>query len=165
MSESAGIDSLGQEQSYSWGFLRRKNQPLAPQGLLSVFLYLAWPNMCLWALTVPWFLFINSFFLQAYEGLASLEPNLSTNLPQRTQSDTPLTVKKKVKSESHSVVSDSLQPHGLYSLWNFPRTLEWVAFPFSRVSSQPRDRTQVSCIAGRFFTKWTIREAFNSTTA
>ena len=95
MSESAGIDSLGQEQSYSWGFLRRKNQPLAPQGLLSVFLYLAWPNMCLWALTVPWFLFINSFFLQAYEGLASLEPNLSTNLPQRTQSDTPLTVEKK----------------------------------------------------------------------
>ena len=30
--------------------------------------------------------------------------------------------------------------------------LEWVAFPFSKVSSQPRDRTQVSCIAGRFFT-------------
>ena len=32
------------------------------------------------------------------------------------------------------------------------RTLEWVAFPFSRVSSQPRDQTQVSHIAGRFFT-------------
>ena len=32
------------------------------------------------------------------------------------------------------------------------RKLEWVAFPFSRESSQPRDRTQVSCIAGRFFT-------------
>ena len=31
-----------------------------------------------------------------------------------------------------------------------PRTLEWVAFPFSRGSSQPRDRTQVSCTAGRF---------------
>ena len=30
------------------------------------------------------------------------------------------------------------------------RILEWVAFPFSRGSSQPRDRTQVSCIAGRF---------------
>ena len=28
----------------------------------------------------------------------------------------------------------------------------WVAFPFSRRSSQPRDRTQVSCIAGGFFT-------------
>ena len=32
------------------------------------------------------------------------------------------------------------------------RILEWVAFPFFRESSQPRDRTQVSRIAGRFFT-------------
>ena len=32
------------------------------------------------------------------------------------------------------------------------RILEWVAFPFTRGSSQHRDRTQVSCIAGRFFT-------------
>ena len=32
------------------------------------------------------------------------------------------------------------------------RILKWVAFPFSRESSQPRDRTQVSHIAGRFFT-------------
>ena len=32
------------------------------------------------------------------------------------------------------------------------RILEWVAIPFSRGSSQPRDRTQVSCIADRFFT-------------
>ena len=31
------------------------------------------------------------------------------------------------------------------------RILEWVAFAFSRGSSQPRDRTQVSCIAGGFF--------------
>ena len=28
------------------------------------------------------------------------------------------------------------------------RILEWVAFPYSRVSSQPRDQTRVSCIAG-----------------
>ena len=39
------------------------------------------------------------------------------------------------------------------------RILEWVAFPFSRGSSQPRNWTQVSCIAGRFFTSWAIREA------
>ena len=39
------------------------------------------------------------------------------------------------------------------------RILEWVAFPSSRGSSQPRDRTQVSCIAGRFFTSWATREA------
>ena len=32
------------------------------------------------------------------------------------------------------------------------RILEWVAVPFSRGSSQPRNRTQVSCIAGGFFT-------------
>ena len=39
------------------------------------------------------------------------------------------------------------------------RILEWAAFPFSRGSSQPRDRTQVSCIAGGFFTSWATREA------
>ena len=38
------------------------------------------------------------------------------------------------------------------------RILEWGAFPFSRGSSQPRDWTQVSCIAGRFFTSWASRE-------
>ena len=38
------------------------------------------------------------------------------------------------------------------------RILEWVAFPFSRGSSQPRDRTQVSHIAGGFFTSWATRE-------
>ena len=107
------------------------------------------------------------------------------------------------ESESHSIVSDSLQPLGPYSPWNSPGQntgvvisdfppvqlgsspvflsvvyswhlaihltlcdpmdyrvhgilqagiLEWVAFSFSRGSSQPRDQTQVSCTAGRFFT-------------
>ena len=40
-----------------------------------------------------------------------------------------------------------------------PEILEWVAIPFSRGSSQPRDWTQVSHIAGRFFTSWARREA------
>ena len=102
-------------------------------------------------------------------------------------------------SESRSVVSNSLGPHGLYNPWNSPgqntgvgsssllqgifptqgsnpdlphcrrilyqlshqgnpRILEWVAYPFSRGSSQPRNRTGVSCITGRFFTNWSIRE-------
>ena len=39
------------------------------------------------------------------------------------------------------------------------RILEWVAFPFSRGSSQTRDRSQVSHIAGGFFTSWATREA------
>ena len=39
--------------------------------------------------------------------------------------------------------------------------LEWVAFPFSRESSQPRDQTQVSHIVGGFFTSWATREALD----
>ena len=39
------------------------------------------------------------------------------------------------------------------------RILEWVAIPFSRGSSWPRNRTQLSCIAGRCFTVWVTREA------
>ena len=97
------------------------------------------------------------------------------------------------ESESCSVVSDSLQPHGLYSPWNSPcentvvgsrsllqgifttqglnpglphcsqilfqlshqgspRILECVVYLFSSRSSQPRNQTRVSCIAGGFFT-------------
>ena len=39
------------------------------------------------------------------------------------------------------------------------RILEWVTIPFSRGSSQSRDWTQLSLIAGRFFTVWATREA------
>ena len=59
---------------------------------------------------------------------------------------------------NHSVVSDCCDAmdcsppgssvHGILQA----RILEWVAIPFSRGSLQPRDRTHVSCIAGRFFT-------------
>ena len=104
------------------------------------------------------------------------------------------------ESESHSVVSDSLWPHGLYRSWNSPgqntgvgglsllqgivpnqgwnpgllhcrwilcqvnhqespRILAWVAYPFSRGSSGPRNRTRVSCTAGGFLTSWGSRES------
>ena len=104
--------------------------------------------------------------------------------------------------ESFLVMSNSLQPHGLYNIWNSPgqntevdslsllqgifpiqgsnpglshcrwilyqlshkrspRILEWVAFSFSRGSSPPRDWTQVSHIAGGFFTNLAIWEAQN----
>ena len=42
------------------------------------------------------------------------------------------------------------------------RMLEWVAFPFCRGLSQPRDQTQVSLIAGRFITSWATRETHSS---
>ena len=45
--------------------------------------------------------------------------------------------------------------HGIFHA----EILEWVAIPFSRGSSQPRDRTQVSLIVGRFFTSWATRQA------
>ena len=61
----------------------------------------------------------------------------------------------KCENESHLVVSDSLQPHGLLPV----RILEWIAIPFFRGASQPRDWTQVSHIAGRFFTSWATRNA------
>ena len=101
----------------------------------------------------------------------------------------------KSESERHSVVSDSLWPHGLYSPLNSlrqntgvgslsflqgifptqglnpdlshcrwilyqlnhkenPKILEWVAYPFSRGSSQPRNWTRVSRVAGGFFPNW-----------
>ena len=59
---------------------------------------------------------------------------------------------------SCSVVSDSCDPmdcsppgssvHGILQA----RILEWIAISFSRGSSRPGNRIQVSCIAGRFFT-------------
>ena len=58
--------------------------------------------------------------------------------------------------ESHSVMSPTdYTVHGVLQA----RILGWAAFPFSRGSSQPRDRTQVSRIACGFFTSWATREA------
>ena len=56
-------------------------------------------------------------------------------------------------------LSHSLQLHGLLHGILQARILEWVAFSFPRGNSQPRDQTQVSCIASRFFTSWATREA------
>ena len=48
--------------------------------------------------------------------------------------------------------------HGIFQA----RILEWVAIFFSRGSAWPRDRTQVSHIAGRLFTLWATRESLSS---
>ena len=68
---------------------------------------------------------------------------------------------------AYLIVSDSCDPvdcslpgssvHGISEA----RILEWVAISFSRVSSWPRNQTQVSCIAGRFFTNWAMREVLS----
>ena len=76
-------------------------------------------------------------------------------------------MRKQRQRETHSLKSCLT----LATLWTvarqaplpmeFSRQEYWggVAIPFSRESSQPRDRTQVSCIAGLFFTIWGTREA------
>ena len=68
-----------------------------------------------------------------------------------------------------SIVSQSCPTHCIPMNYSLPgsylhgifqaRILEWVTIPFSRGSSPPGDQTQVSWIAGRFFTLWAIREA------
>ena len=58
-------------------------------------------------------------------------------------------------SPTPRVYPNSSSVHGILQA----RILEWVAFPFSRGSSWPKDQTQVSCIAGRFFTVWATRES------
>ena len=64
---------------------------------------------------------------------------------------------EKWKSLSSVLLCDPMDylVHGILQA----RILEWVAVPFSRGSFQPRDQTQVSHIAGRFFTSWVMREA------
>ena len=68
----------------------------------------------------------------------------------------PLHCKVKV-TQSRLILCDPMDytVHGILQA----RILEWVAFPFCRGSSQPKDRTQVSLIAGGFFTSWATREA------
>ena len=67
----------------------------------------------------------------------------------RKHNDQLVQVKMKV-TQSCLTLCDSLDStiHGILQA----RILEWIAFPFSGGSSQPRDRTQVSHIAGGFFT-------------
>ena len=65
-----------------------------------------------------------------------------------------------IMNESLPFVSNSLRPHGLYSPWNSPGQNTGVgSLSLLQGIFQPRDRTQVSRIAGRFFTSWVMREA------
>ena len=64
----------------------------------------------------------------------------------------------RIKPRSPALWTDPLPAEPPGSLW----TLEWVAHPFSRGSSQTRNWTRVSGIAGRFLTSWATREALSS---
>ena len=64
-------------------------------------------------------------------------------------------VKVKVAQSCPTLHPMACTVHGILQA----RILEWVTFPFSRGSSQPRDQTQVPSTAGGFFTSWATREA------
>ena len=69
---------------------------------------------------------------------------------------------------THSVVSDcdpiDCSPARLLCPCGFSRQESWSGYPYPPPgdSSQPRDQTQVSCIAGRFFTIWATRKSMNT---
>ena len=79
----------------------------------------------------------------------SVGSRLSNNYIQQILAVQFCLVKVKV-AQSHSTLCDPMdyRVHGILQA----RILEWVAVPFSRGSSQPRDQTQVSHIVGRLFT-------------
>ena len=83
------------------------------------------------------------------------------NLYHCTTWEAPRSINVKHKLLSHVWLYDPMNcsppdsyVHGVLQT----RILQWVANPFSRGSSQPRDQTWVSCIADRFFTIWATRE-------
>ena len=63
----------------------------------------------------------------------------------------------KVKAAQSCPTLCNLTDHTVHGILQ-ARILECVAFPFSRGYSQPRDQTQISHIAGRFFTNWATRK-------
>ena len=64
---------------------------------------------------------------------------------------------KKVKVKVTQFCPTLCDPYTVHGILQV-RTLEWVAFPFSRGSSQPRDQAQVSSIIGGFFTSLATKE-------
>ena len=79
------------------------------------------------------------------------KPKFIIHAHTKRERDTNVTLKVKVKvAQSCLTLCDPMAytVHGIIQA----RILEWVGFPFSRGSSQPRDQTQVSRIAGGFFT-------------
>ena len=86
------------------------------------------------------------------------QPKVAQEFVMTAQGNLSIRIKVTQKKESESEVMSDCDPmdcsppgssiHGILQA----RTLEWVAISFSRGSSQPRDRTQVSRVIGRCFT-------------
>ena len=93
---------------------------------------------------------MKTFLVRVSSTFVDLPPTILTHV---SRSNIKFVFSLFLESESRSVMSSLCDPMD-YTVDGIlqARILEWVAFPFSRGSSQPRDRTNVSLIAGRFFT-------------
>ena len=87
-------------------------------------------------------------------------PSMGSHRVGHDWSDLAATASLYIQSESRSVESNSLWPYGLYSPWNSPgQNTGVVSLSFLQGIFPTRDWTQVSHIAGGFFTNWATREA------
>ena len=101
--------------------------------------------------------------ISRYDGVKSME----NQVIEKLRAWIIMNIRKKVLvGQSYLTLCDSVDyspsgssVHGILQA----RILEWVAIPFSRGSSRPRDRTRVSCIAGGFFTVWATRATLERT--
>ena len=94
---------------------------------------------CVWLFETPWTIQSLEFFRPEYwSGLRFPPPGDLPNVG--------------IKSRSPALQANSLPAEPQRK----PKNTGWVAYPFSRGSSWPRNRTGVSCITGRFFTNWGV---------
>ena len=103
-----------------------------------------------WLFATPWIA-----VLQAPLSMGFSRQEYWSGLPCPPPGDLP---NPGIKLRSPTLQVDSLpsEPPGS------PRILEWVAYPFSRGTFQPRNQTRVSCIAGELFSCWATREALEN---
>ena len=105
---------------------------------------------------------LNSFLMKVKEGSenAGLKLNIhKTNIiasgPIQVQVQVKITQLCSTPCDPMDYGSPVSSVHGILQV----RILECIAIPFLRGSSQSRDQTKVSHIAGRFFTRWATSEA------
>ena len=71
-----------------------------------------------------WYIYTMEYYstikTNAFESVPMRQMNLEPIIQSEVKSERKIQITYRKKSESHSVVSDSLQPHGLYSPWNSP---------------------------------------------
>ena len=92
--------------------------------------------------------------LSFYSNFPSVIIFLASNSTEVITSILGIWLSRKVKVKVVQSCPTLYEPHRLVLGILQARILEWVAFLFSRGSSQPRDQTQVSHIADGFFTSW-----------